>query len=1087
MHNDKRLIEYGFPCHQVGAETQRERGASSALPPLYYMHVWWARRPLTPSRAAIIASLAKRDMEPDRFVRMLGIEKKQAIINDVPWTLTGELLEMVEQENNKLFLEIDKKVYDRLLKEVERRNEVRKLIESLVAGDKSFADESVVQNWLTDNRPFGGSLPHVGDTVIVIRIKADPAAVNERIEFAKRNDVKKILGFTIKFDQEDLYGYSRAFYNNPDYKQTGFTVLDPTSGGGSIPFEALRLGHNIIANELNPVAATILYATLDYPARYGIKLVDEIKKFGGMLLKKVESTMEPFYPFSKLPESEIKILKEKLKNNPAIFDEFDVPEYDQMGLIFCRQVTCPHCGGDAPLLNTCWLSKEESDLWGVRIITENKKIRFETYRVKNGKGPNGEEPDYATVSDGLGNCVHCHQAIAGDEIKAQARGESRYGKWRDILYAVVAVRHEPDVDKNGNVLYYKSGEKKGQVKTKKVRFFRAPNQFDLDALDRAEDELKKRWDYFEGKGLIPTEKFPEGNDNRPMIYGMPRWCDMFTSRQLLGHLILIDELNNMKSKIIADLGSEKARAVITYLQFVIDKGLTYNGKQTMWHCTRGVIAQAFTRHDFSLKWTFAEMIFSGPNSGTVWGLSQVIDAYNGHCELLSEVNEKTNGNPPVRIINGTGAHIAAVEKGSVDLVCMDPPYYDNVQYAELSDYFYVWQKRTLFDVYPELFKRNLTNKADEAVANPARDGSRDNAKKAYENMMREIFSECNRVLKSEGMLTIMFTHKSQDAWETLTRSIIESGWIITSSFPVESEATTCIHQKDIAAAASSIFITCRKRVHNQEYPAVWVGLGGSGVREQIKDAVLHGLSDFQRLKLNPVDEMVASYGKALQVLSENWPVIDETDEAISPIRAMNEASRIVAQNQITRLTGGALDFESLSSECGMALTLFGIYGLNELSYDEALNISRSLNIALETKNGGYTVGDKSVGINAQVSARKGSSASLEEKGYYAPVIKKGSTLRIALPEERNANRLEAPQTEWDVLCGLIMAYRRGDIPVARAYIEKHANNDKKKIFELLKVWQFECGDEKLYQEAAAILYSLKSINRDSVQVTMFND
>ena len=119
---------------------------------------------------------------------------------------------------------------------------------------------------------------------------------------------------------------------------------------------------------------------------------------------------------------------------------------------------------------------------------------------------------------------------------------------------------------------------------------------------------------------------------------------------------------------------------------------------------------------------------------------------------------------------------------------MDPPYYNNVQYAELSDYFYIWQKRTLKDLYPELFTRRLTDKNREAVANPARDGSAQAAKVAYERMMREIFAECRRVLKDDGLLTLMFTHKSQDAWETLIRSLIETGWIITASFPVESEA-----------------------------------------------------------------------------------------------------------------------------------------------------------------------------------------------------------------------------------------------------------------------------------------------------------
>jgi adenine-specific DNA methylase len=217
---------------------------------------------------------------------------------------------------------------------------------------------------------------------------------------------------------------------------------------------------------------------------------------------------------------------------------------------------------------------------------------------------------------------------------------------------------------------------------------------------------------------------------------------------------------------------------------------------------------------------------------------------------------------------------------------MDPPYYDNVQYGELSDYFYVWQKRTLGDLYPGLFTRRLINKNDEAVANPARDGSSAAAKATYERMMREVFDECRRVVKDNGLMTLMFTHKSQDAWEVLTRSLVEAGWTITASFPVESEAAESIHQKGTASAASSIFLACRKRTTEQPFPAVWTGLGGQGVQHRIRDTVQQGLIEFKPLNLMPVDEMVACYGRALHVLSDQWPVIDG-DEPVSPLRAMN--------------------------------------------------------------------------------------------------------------------------------------------------------------------------------------------------------
>jgi adenine-specific DNA methylase len=550
---------------------------------------------------------------------------------------------------------------------------------------------------------------------------------------------------------------------------------------------------------------------------------------------------------------------------------------------------------------------------------------------------------------------------------------------------------------------------------------------------------------------------------------------MFTPRQLLGHLSLIEGLTQIKPQIIADLGDEKGKAITTYLQFAIDKCLDYNSKMTRWEYTRGIVKGTFGSHNFSLKWTFGEMIFTGPNSGAAWGLSQVLDAYKGIAELVAPVHESVGKSSrlPLTILNGTAAHMPQIGDKSVDLVCMDPPYYNNVQYAELSDYFYVWQRRTLKDLYPEIFHRRLTNKTEEAVANPARDGSAPEAARTYERMMLAIFSECRRVLKDDGLMTLMFTHKSQNAWETLTRSLIEAGWTLTSSFPVESESAASLHQKDMAAAASSIFITCRKREADQSSPALWTGFGGTGVQRLITETVKNALAEFEPLKLNAVDEMVACYGKALHVLSQHWPVMDG-DEPVGPMRAMLEASRVVAENQVARITNGRLSVKDLDTETGMGLTLFGIYGLNAFPYDEALNISKSLNVALASKPAGYRAEGQMIGINQEAGGGSGRSrgAMEQEHGYHAPLVRSGSKLRLTRPEERDQRRLDQPQTDWDLLHGLIQAHRKGDAIVARGYLKTHAGENSQRILDLLDVWVTEVGDEKLKKEAETIRFDL---------------
>ena len=1064
--NSRRLIEAGFPCHQVGAETQRERGASSALPPLYYLHVWWARRPLTPSRAAVLGSILPADTDPDWFLKELGIEKVAARIHEVPFTLDDNLQGKISTgADGAEAVEVDAEFLRMLEKESESRLAQGKIIQELLGKDPELARTEVVKKWLAQIIPIPRPYPKQGSRLSVERISADPAWFKELMQVASSHGIRV----------PNLYGYSRAYQHQPHFLEKKQVVLDLTAGGGSIPFEALRLGADVVANELNPVASTILHATLEYPSQFGMDLLTSIEQWGNCLLKNTEQHLDRVFPRRfKIEGEELDNLRRHLSQNASVIKDYE--QEDTMTYLYTRQVTCPHCAGEAPLLNTCWLSKEDGDPWGVAIVTDRKPkngtVRFKTYRVTKGKGPNGEDPNYATVSGGKGLCVHCGQGIDAEEIKRQARGESEHGQWRDRLYAVAAVRYQPKLDKNGDIQRYKTGEKAGEIKTEKIRFFRPPNERDLAALKQAERLLKENWTRWDDAGLIPTENFPHGNDMRPVIYGMTRWCDLFTPRQLLGHLFLIEGLNHLKPQILKELGHEKGKAVVTYLQFAIDKGLDYNSRQTRWIPQRGQVSGTFGRHDFSLKWTFGEMVFTGPHSGAAWGLSQILDAYKGIAELLEPVKEKTGGKPPLTLINGTAAAMPNVPALSVDVICFDPPYYNNVQYAELSDYFYVWQKRTLRDLYPDLFHRRLTNKEEEAVANPDRDGGEKEAKAAYEQMMGEIFLEARRILKDDGLMTMMFTHKSQEAWETLTQALIEKGWVISSTIPVESEFLNSQHLMDNASAASSIFISCRKAIRGEnQTPSSWKGFGGSGVQQKVQTGVEKGLEEFAPLKLNPVDRMVASYGRALQALSENWPVLDG-DEPVGPKRAMLEASRVVAEAQFREIAQGQLALSDLSPEAAMAMLLFGVFGLGEFDYDDALSLSRSLNIALETKTGGYLANGRFIGINTQESGRRSTGLKSQESGFAAPLVRKGSKLHLALPEARDPRRLATPQTEWDLLQGMIMAYREGMEISARGYIQNKAGEKASIVKSLLNVWAEEVAEEALKKEARAIQFGL---------------
>ena len=184
---------------------------------------------------------------------------------------------------------------------------------------------------------------------------------------------------------------------------------------------------------------------------------------------------------------------------------------------------------------------------------------------------------------------------------------------------------------------------------------------------------------------------------------------------------------------------------------------------------------------------------------------------------------------------------------------------------------------------------------------------------------------------------------------------------------------------------------------------------------------------------------------------------------------------MVSESQIERITQGRLSVDDLDPETAMALTIYGVWGLGEVAYDEALNLSRSLNISLVGKPAGYNVEGRMIGVNQDAGGRRGRArrADAEDVGYHAPLVRSGSKLRLAAPEERSPKRLERPRTDWDVLHGMVLAYREGDVPVGRAYLEEHAGDRKQRILDLLTVWGAEATDKDVKQEAEAILFGLK--------------
>ena len=850
--SDVRLIERWLPIAKIGIESLRERTPMTPFPAPNRLHVWWARRPLVASRAAILASLLPADADRQKFLHILGIH-------------------------------------------------------------------------------------------------GDPVEVRRRLDAAKRTGEN--LG-------TNPYGYRRAFTYVPDEQDRLWLlraldargdrklVLDPTAGGGAIPLEASRIGLAVVANDLNPVAALLLNATIDWPEQHGSKLPDEFRRLAQEFVRRAEPKYVGVFPAERRG---IRI----------------------EGYLWARTVTCPYCDGLVPL----------SPNW--RLASDGTGVRLKPH-LGGGPGTAGRECSFevvtsvreqseGTVTRGDGTCPYsdCGRVIDGDVIKAQAQA----GQMGEQLFTVVYKER---------VL---ATTKTGRTREKWVRRYRAPrpeddNSAEIDALLA---EKLPEWEAFD---IVPSERFPEvSNDDRPIQYGMPLWRDLFSPRQLLCHGTSVEVFREMLEADRADGKlTEVRRAAYGYVALSLDKLRDYNSRMTRWHVGRQVMVNTFDRHDFSFKWSYAEMAPLIVGLGYDWAFEQTAKCIgelvalvrpgpnDGSGELFADASPRRS---PVTITCKPGDSLDHVVDGSIDVVVMDPPYYDNVMYAELSDFFYVWLKRTAGHVFPELFRGHLTDKDNEAVANPARfrgqKGARSLAERDYQERMASIFAECRRTLKPDGLMTLMFTHKATGAWDALTKGLMDAGFAITASWPINTEAEGSMHIKDKAAAKSTIFLVCRPRVSYRSAG----GQGGSDsvlretstvywedVEPRVAGAVRKRVSEFQDAGITGVDLYLASFGPALEEFSRAWPLqrgtprekpnpsprgrraaLDETWDpyAVTPEDALDVARREVKRWRLEQLTHLKADAD-LDPATAFFVLAWDAFRAPVFPYDEGLRLARAVGV-----------------------------------------------------------------------------------------------------------------------------------------------
>jgi putative DNA methylase len=812
------LIEKWLPVQESSIECMRERSAVSVLPAINFLHVWWARRPLTISRTAILASL-------------LPVWSKE-------WPV-----------------------------------ELR----------KKFPTEDIYRAWF----------------LRLIGILGDPVAGKKLIQYAKDKNIKL---------KGNPYGYPRAFTVSPGEGQfetlkvllelnwgtSEISVMDPMAGGGSIPFEALRYGFTTYANELNPVASVILKATLEYPRKYGMKLADDLKKYGDEVIRRVKERLEPYFP---------------VQQGESI-----------QAYIWARTVACPTTGKPVPLSPNWWLRKSTESVAVKPIFKQGENIC--TFEIIRGRKAIETNPDEGTVRNGVGKSPWTNEVIDREYIKKEAQS----GRMGQQLYALA-------------------------IKTNKGNDFRVPSDEDLRSINNAEQELGRIIHEWKSKGIIPVEVLPDGNKtSEPIRHGIETWSDMFSPRQLLTLGTYLESLNEIFHTISEENEVDIAKALQTYLAIAFDKCCDYNSRMVRWHSSRGVVAGTFDRHDYSFKWSHGE--FDGAHNLLSWSMSQIIKAYKELAGLVYESGIINNQPAEVVIYNKSATNLIGVENNSINLICVDPPYYDNVMYAECSDFFYVWMKRILGNVYPEFFINELTNKDDEVVANPARFATVTGKKKKelaendYQRKMFASFKEMHRILKPGGILTVMFTHKKVEAWDTLASALIEAGFKVETSWPVHTESEHSLHQAKKNAASSTILLVCRKRDIKQE-EVWWEDIKGR-VREVARDKA----QEFEEAGISGVDLYLSTFGPVLAVISENWPVLtSEIDEKTGkPVQLKPETALEIAREEVVALRkkglllGRKIEFDPATD---WYLLAWDAFRAEQFPADEARKLAIALGLDVE--------------------------------------------------------------------------------------------------------------------------------------------
>jgi len=651
------------------------------------------------------------------------------------------------------------------------------------------------------------------------------------------------------------------------------TVLDPFAGGGAIPLEAGRLGCQPIANDYNPVAYLILRATCEFPQRYGKPGPRNIvmEEFGKTVEREVEVPNVLAHDVEKWANWILDRARERIGHlYPPGKDGKPV-----VGYLWARTAPCsnPSCRGEIPLLRSLLVcnKKDKKVALTMEVDKERKTVRF---GIAEGEGITRTEGTMVEKGRGNVRCPFCDQVVSVSNTKAACLA----GRFGERMVAVI-------------------------VEGNNGKDYRPVDDSDLDAFREACAIQVER----------PAEPTPVTyTQGMPSVtWGFHTWGDFFNPRQLVAMQTFVGCLHEALEEMKKEIEDEEYRkAVGVYLGFLISRAAQRLSNVGIWDTGFEKINHPFGRQAIPMTWDYPE---TNPFSDSTGGLEGQVQW------LVRFIRHESAPVQSAMVMRGDGAALA-MEDNAADVVITDPPYFDAIAYGDLSDYFYVWLKRGLGNVIPEALVTPLTPKSDEATALKHRhQGDAEEADAHFKSKLAAVLSEAHRVLKPDGVISIMFAHQSTKAWTALVHAIFEAGLTVDATWPIDTELVTAL-KASMSALSSSVTVTCRPRV-------VGSAVSFKDVRKEIEKVVAESVKRFWSYGFRGADLIVACYGPAVGVFGK-YERVEKADGTPVGIPELLELAKQAARDAIA----GEFRGDNLST---LYYVWANLYGTSEQAWDDA--------------------------------------------------------------------------------------------------------------------------------------------------------